>query len=110
MKTPRRRGGQDTSRQIRDFQGVQSALGRAAGWKSDLNKTHPLGRGALNIENINQETGEIPHFFPGQGHVTVVPAGTQAAKVREWKTAYTSKALGQRNEEFSRAREGDMYN
>lgn len=76
--------GSDTKRSVGSFQDMQSALGRAAGWESMDVRGEKL---ALNVGNINEETGEIPHFMPGRGHVEE-----------------------SRPKSFDKAREGDMYN
>ncbi len=85
--------GKDTSRQIGDFQGVQAALGRATGWESMQGSQ---GRIALNIGNINEETGEIPHFVPGQGYAEPM------MRSAEFMDSLANPPM--------QAREGDMYN
>lgn len=85
--------GQDTSRQVGDFQSIQAALGRATGWES---MEGSQGRVALNVGNINEETGEIPHFIPGQGYAEPVMRNA------EFMQAMANPPM--------RAREGDMFN
>ena len=89
--------GSDTSRQIGDFEGVQSALARATGyssWHDDEGTRLTIGKTSEGKNDYNSI------FAPGEGHVTTGP-----------KLIGAEGTTGVRRANFDfAAREGDMFN
>lgn len=94
--------GQDTSRQIGDFQGVQAALGRAAGWdkttaRGDMSPNYGIA-GVMSSEGM--VSGSIQQEPPYDS--VVAGQGYAIPRTEEFAWALSNPPM--------RAREGDMFN
>jgi hypothetical protein len=90
--------GQDTARQIGDFQGVQAALARATGYSSWENDN------GARLTMAKDDEGQYDYdsaFAPGEGHVNL-----GSSRRRLFDDSRGTAGIGRP----MIAREGDMYN